>query len=325
MSSIGTPGSAAFQPRRFGKLDERNNDPGFISEDEDEFVFDNLSHKSSGSSLNVKTNTTQQLPPPPPSPMTIPKKPTQLSPPTSPTITITAANDEVRLRSKTLPPSKPPRITTAETPSQVDEWEAKLYGGGKHLELGGSDALKRRSWESSRVPLSVQNEIDEIIEKQTLHVPNGTTNLDDTKENDNEIEIRPKPLPRSSTLECIREKDKDMEKSDEKIDKIEKKPEKRFSKYFRKDKTTASTEDLRRSSQKQFGERIIIGHENEIRPIGKPIEVSQIILKKYEGKTREVCFIFLITKLLMNIIYIFMFIYVNLYFVVVLGNHVNCK
>lgn len=52
-SSIGTP--SGLTPRRsqqtFGDAD-----PGVFSEDEDEFVFDNLSHNCSGSSLNINQN-----------------------------------------------------------------------------------------------------------------------------------------------------------------------------------------------------------------------------------------------------------------------------
>ncbi|XP_043071974.1 rab11 family-interacting protein 1 isoform X3 [Drosophila grimshawi] len=59
-ASIGTPnsstglgviggGSGRRRGQRAGEAD-----PGVISEDEDEFVFDNLSHKSSGSSLNIQ-------------------------------------------------------------------------------------------------------------------------------------------------------------------------------------------------------------------------------------------------------------------------------
>lgn len=52
-SSIGTP--SGLTPRRslqtFGDAD-----PGVYSEDEDEFVFDNLSHNCSGSSLNINQN-----------------------------------------------------------------------------------------------------------------------------------------------------------------------------------------------------------------------------------------------------------------------------
>lgn len=50
-SSVSTPNTGL----RRNRFDDNNADPGVISEDEDEFVFDNLSHKSSGSSLNVRS------------------------------------------------------------------------------------------------------------------------------------------------------------------------------------------------------------------------------------------------------------------------------
>ncbi|XP_034101130.1 rab11 family-interacting protein 1 isoform X3 [Drosophila albomicans] len=61
-ASIGTPNSSnglgsgigGGSGRRRGGQRAGEADPGVISEDEDEFVFDNLSHKSSGSSLNIQ-------------------------------------------------------------------------------------------------------------------------------------------------------------------------------------------------------------------------------------------------------------------------------
>lgn len=38
----------------------------------------------------------------------------------------------------------------------------------------------------------------------------------------------------------------------------------------------------------QMDERIIIGHENDIKKSSKSIEISQEVLKKYDGKSREV-------------------------------------
>lgn len=264
ISSISTPGSEAFTPRRFGQT-AGDADPGVISEDEDEFVLDNLSHKSSGS-LNVKSGlNAPQLPPPSP-----------LSSNSS------VIDNDIKLRSKTLPPSKPPRVTP-DPPQKVDEWEAKLYG--KHLEVGSTDSLKRRSWESSRVPLSTQEETDEINDQHILANTAPTTpNLEDQKKTES-IE-KPRPLPRSATLESIEEKDKEIK--EEKIEKKEK-TEKRFSKlkYFQKKDKAESIEDLKmKFSQKQFGERIIIGHENELRQ--GDVKVSQELLKKYDGKSREV-------------------------------------
>jgi len=84
-------------------------------------------------------------------------------------------------------------------------------------------------------------------------------------------------------LESIVEKEKET-----KEEVVEKKPEKRMSKfkYFRKEKTD-SLEDIKQKlgTNKQFGERIIIGHENDIKRHGA--EVPQELLKKYDGKSRE--------------------------------------
>lgn len=267
ITSIGTPGSESFAPRRFGQT-AGDADPGVISEDDEEFVFDNLSHKSSGSSLNVRPNLHQpQLPPPSP-----------LSSNSS-----SAAEQDIKLRSKTLPPSKPPRITPEPSP-KLDEWEAKLYG--KHLEIGSSDSLKRRSWESSRVPLAKKDDVIESKE-QTQHTLANTApttpNLEDQKKT--ESMEKPKPLPRSATLESIEEKDKEIK--EEKAEKKEK-SEKRFSKlkYFHKKDKAESIEDLKlKLSQKQFGERIIIGHENDLRQ--GDIKVSKELLRKYDGKSRD--------------------------------------
>ncbi|XP_044573339.1 rab11 family-interacting protein 1 isoform X3 [Drosophila ananassae] len=59
-ASLGTPNSSTGRGQNGGSGRRRGGqrageaDPGVISEDEDEFVFDNLSHKSSGSSLNIQ-------------------------------------------------------------------------------------------------------------------------------------------------------------------------------------------------------------------------------------------------------------------------------
>ncbi|XP_065724158.2 rab11 family-interacting protein 2 isoform X6 [Drosophila suzukii] len=59
-ASLGTPNSSNGRGQNGGSGRRRGGqrageaDPGVISEDEDEFVFDNLSHKSSGSSLNIQ-------------------------------------------------------------------------------------------------------------------------------------------------------------------------------------------------------------------------------------------------------------------------------
>ncbi|KAJ6639834.1 Rab11 family-interacting protein 5, partial [Pseudolycoriella hygida] len=271
VSSIGTPGSGVFAPRRFGQS-AGDADPGVISEDEDEFVFDKLSHKSSGSSLNVPkvTSTTHHQPPSP------------LASNSSKSNT----DEDIRLRSKTLPPSKPPRTNGESGTQKVDEWEAKLYG--KHLDVGSSDSLKRRSWESSRVMLSSQHDIhesskDAANEHVLANTAPTTPNLEDQKRAASEQVDKPKALPRSATLESIVEKEK--ETKEEIVEK--KQPEKRVSKfkYFRKEKTDSLEDIKHKLGNKQFGERIIIGHENDIKRHGA--EVPQELLKKYDGKTRE--------------------------------------
>lgn len=291
VSSISTPGSGPFPERRFGGGQAAGEaDPGVISEDEDEFVFDNLSNKSSASSINLKPKNTPQMPPSQ-SPLAI------HSTSSIPHIVSSSAEEDIKLRSKTLSttaPSKPPR-TASDTP-QVDEWEAKLYG--KHLD-GSSDSLKRRSWDS-RVPLSsVKNETEEFHAHERNNVVTSTTaptspNLDEQKHH-NHRDDKPQPLPRSGTLDSIVEKEQDSAVAKDK------KSDKRFTskfKHFRKDKNE-TIDDIRMLKnglhQKQFGERIIIGHENDFL---KQVEVSPELLNKYEGKSREV-FVFLKIEIIM--------------------------
>lgn len=220
--------------------------------------------------------------------MNVAKVPTnpQLTPPSPLASNSSKSTDEdIRLRSKTLPPSKPPRIN-GDSNTKVDEWETKLYG--KHLEVGSSDSLKRRSWESSRVLLSSQQDINESNKEPThehvlANTAPTTPNLEDKKRTTSEQVDKPRPLPRSATLESIVEKEKET-----KEEVVEKKPEKRLSKfkYFRKEKTDSLEDIKHKLGNKQFGERIIIGHENDVRGHGS--EVPQELLKKYDGKSREV-------------------------------------
>ncbi|ALC48647.1 Rip11 [Drosophila busckii] len=217
-ASIGTPNSSAGglggSGRRRGQR-AGEADPGVISEDEDEFVFDNLSHKSSGSSLNIQRSGLQPPPlggannnftPRNPSPLlsngngngngkskmnggkpkvqeTLNETDTQLQAELeqleldfSVRTRTNAAPVAVAVDPVAPPPSKPPRIQQQQpemelelerererepepdpelepmpetTNAKLNEWESKLYAG---LEVGSSDSLKRRSWET-RVPL----------------------------------------------------------------------------------------------------------------------------------------------------------------------------
>jgi len=291
VSSLSTPGSGPFQQRRFISGQAASEaDPGVISEDEDEFVFDNLSNKSSASSINVKPKNTQNAPTPP-SPLAVQSNTSHSS--------VTASNeDDIKFRTKlSLTPVKPPR---ASDEAEVDEWEQKLYG--KNSDLTVSEPLKRLSWDA-RVPLNKFDEMTMGMDKnnyqQSVTAPTSP-NLNEQKSHEQEqINEKPQPLPRTGTLESIVEKH--HETPEPVIEKEKKeKSEKRFAnklKYFRKEKSE-SHDDFGRgvtanknvaNQQKQFGERIIIGHENEHLLIGghKTIEVPPDVLKKYEGKSRE--------------------------------------
>ncbi|XP_052900242.1 rab11 family-interacting protein 5 [Anopheles moucheti] len=130
-----TPSTASLHPSSGGRQSKQtfgDADPGVISEDEDEFVLDNLSHKSSNGSLNLR------------SAANVPKP----APATASTPLEWTGRD-----------TEPRGDTPVATGEKVDEWEQKLYG--KHLDIGNTDSLKRRSWESSRVMLSARLEESE--------------------------------------------------------------------------------------------------------------------------------------------------------------------
>lgn len=321
-SSIGTPsGLTSRQSRQtFGDAD-----PGVISEDEDEFVFDNLSHKSSGSSLNINRHAHHQQ-----------QQHQQFQHlPKSATQSTSSTPDETRKhKSMTLPaPSKPPRVASESEEGAVprDEWEQKLYG--KHLEIGSTDSLKRRSWESSRVMLSVQQEEEEdkvavpAVEPTPTSVtaPTSPTLAEKSKAAEAEAADKPRPLPRVGSQDVaaaaaakVSDKlilDNSSSGSRRSINQPSPKLEKEHSstsftkklKHFIKDHRAESMENLSSSKTKLNGtskhhlhhhnhnnERIIIGGENDLPPTlgiarqSKLVtEVSPEIAAKYEGKTRE--------------------------------------
>lgn len=291
-SSIGTPSMVVKNSRNMGNIG--NADPGVISEDEDEFVFDNLSHKSSGSSLNSRPKTNNLI--------------------------LTGNDDATPSKSATLPPLKPPRNVN-ETPtkdSKVDEWESKLYG--KSLGQGHStDSLKRRSWENSRVPLNSEDGVKELettIEEQSLDrislssSPTAPASPTIYKKQQSELLTpRPRALPRSNTasesmvtmdVQDIPINTSPISLKTEKPEKHEK-PEKQdniFSKKWnkiRKEFSTSKDEQIRnqynKTSTGNGGERIIIGGDNMFNNQSygeKKVEVSKEILAKYDGKSKEV-------------------------------------
>ncbi|KFB40156.1 AGAP000116-PA-like protein [Anopheles sinensis] len=158
LSGMGASGSSAVTPvagggslagGRQSKQTFGDADPGVISEDEDEFVLDNLSHKSSNGSLNLRAAKSEER-----SPATLRQHPPNVPARTAhslPSAEVGAAEVE----------KASPAPTPAASGTKVDEWEQKLYGRNHLLDIGSTDSLKRRSWESSRVMLSVQQEDQE--------------------------------------------------------------------------------------------------------------------------------------------------------------------
>ncbi|KAH8303039.1 hypothetical protein KR018_000684, partial [Drosophila ironensis] len=274
-ASLGTPNNstgrgqngAGGSGRRRGGQRAGEADPGVISEDEDEFVFDNLSHKSSGSSLNIQRSGLQppQLTSVVGTPNFAPRHPSPLlannnngnsnsnsnnnrnSGKGKPVareeddVPIDAEMEQLELDfsvraharananssgiggvggASTLPaPSKPPRIPEqverekqetldkqkqvekererereqeAQKPSEVesdkDEWASKLYGGGKYLDIGSSDSLKRRSWEA-RVPIPAS------VEEPPPMPTSSSSSSSSSSSEDSDDEAAPAPLP----------------------------------------------------------------------------------------------------------------------------------
>uniref|UniRef100_A0A2M3Z5F7 Protein kinase c conserved region 2 n=1 Tax=Anopheles braziliensis TaxID=58242 RepID=A0A2M3Z5F7_9DIPT len=139
-------------------------DPGVISEDEDEFVLDNLSHKSStgsvshwpnhalaGSNTDRTTTAGQRQP----EGLVFSSTPVTEAPVS---FGISKASSSNSLVGTTGQQGDSPAAK-----EKLDEWEQKLYG--KHLEIGSTDSLKRRSWESSRVMLSAARQ-EELQQQQ---------------------------------------------------------------------------------------------------------------------------------------------------------------
>nr|XP_023017515.1 rab11 family-interacting protein 1 isoform X2 [Leptinotarsa decemlineata] len=154
-SSIGSVGSLNIRSGNLEKFKSRQTledaDPGVVSDD-DEFTFDDLSHKSSASSISqsatnrtvspvIKTSSVENIPP-----------------------------SDIRKASlgAVIPPVKPPR-TDQKLPQ--DEWESKLVGNKPRVGLkpGSSESLNRRSWDSSKLAYQIEEEPNDLLE-----VPNNS-------------------------------------------------------------------------------------------------------------------------------------------------------
>uniref|UniRef100_A0A182K965 Uncharacterized protein n=1 Tax=Anopheles christyi TaxID=43041 RepID=A0A182K965_9DIPT len=161
-----TPSTASLHPSSGGRQSKQtfgDADPGVISEDEDEFVLDNLSHKSSNGSLNVRASANASG-----------QAVTPFAATTSTSFSTTSTPVEWPVRESEGAAAETPTASSAS--EKVDEWEQKLYG--KHLDIGNTDSLKRRSWESSRVMLSARREEadqePEVGERQEQQAAGGT-------------------------------------------------------------------------------------------------------------------------------------------------------
>ncbi|XP_012234984.1 rab11 family-interacting protein 2 [Linepithema humile] len=250
-------------------------DPGVISEDEDEFTFDDLSHKSSASSLNAPvpnvnnsnangiTNGSQNI------------SSNEVHTPPAPINTA---------------PSKPPRFVMSASATNLskvdnltkdDEWGLKLYG------KQASSVPKR--WESK--PKIV---VDEVQDKHDASPTRSRSpvvlKLKDPPE-------PPSPAPReilysrinkdeklATSKEKLTKEDKSKDKKDDKHGQRSPKEEKHAKKDKKKDKESKFKDDENYLSS----ERIIIGGEDAIKNIANlKSRLPHEVLNQFNGKSRE--------------------------------------
>lgn len=266
-------------------------DPGVISEDDDEFAFENLSHKSSGSSLNTRG---------------FPQRGQDKQ--RSPAVSVRSVNssaadvtstmamaedvpmDDVVYKNRSM--TLPAQPKEQQPPPAKDEWAEKLY-------QGSSDSLKRRSWEpaAARVPLETTRKEEErvtapsspAVSERTQIMAATRTSLPVT-----EAATIPQPLPRSNTLESIVETTKSTAGKPPKLEKENKFTKKlKYLREFGRSDGRDSAGDERRIKPTLSGqfynnqsERIIIGHENDVKASNG--ELPREVLQRYEGKSREV-------------------------------------
>lgn len=283
ISSLSMTGNNRFDDRRFEGTQTRGDaDPGVISEDEDEFAFDNLSNKSSVSSINLKSKSHLQNTPLAPSPLARQSYSSSFA-----NVSMKIEDESPKITETPQKPEVPKRQSL-----QVDEWEAKLYG--KNID-SATDSLKRRSWEPQK-RVEQSNPFEEEEEAAAKNPFEDEVNLNpfDQTSHDDILDSVPQKIPEktyelSSTLPRETTHKEKKEKS-----------EKRFTnklKYFRKEKHNGSNDEINLNKhtpnqQRQFTERIIIGHENDM--LGqRTVEVPPALLKKYDGKSREVRMILL--------------------------------
>ncbi|XP_035739076.1 rab11 family-interacting protein 1-like isoform X2 [Vespa mandarinia] len=275
-------------------------DPGVISEDEDEFTFDDLSHKSSASSLNAPAVATVNG--------------TKKS--NSVTSVASAASfgrnnvgheqqQQQQQQQQTAPvtpanvaPNKPPRFATSSSTSSLskidnqkeeDEWGLKLYGKQ-------SNAPKR--WESTKLnnpKILVDEPKDDRSDLSPTHSPSPSSRFRDTSE-------PPSPAPREIIQHKINKDEKPALIKDKfsKENNLKDKREEKFvtrspreEKNAKKDKKNKEKENKTKEIKEEknrpsSSERIIIGGEDAFK--GEHLtkhRLSHEILSQFDGKSRE--------------------------------------
>ncbi|KAL0269773.1 UNVERIFIED_CONTAM: hypothetical protein PYX00_007395 [Menopon gallinae] len=237
----------------------RNVDPGVISEDEDEFTFDNLSHKSSGNSLN-SSSALENL-----------------------------AGGEFLRRSTKGPPMKPPRVNAITTPTvtpekPVDEWEQKLFGKGDTLKRFSHDQFKLPPSDSSPALLTHAEKLsrnnsmqsatkeEKLSRNNSIHSPVKEVKNDpipDVKEPEKPQETPPPVTERKSLTSQFNAKQEAEQETKE-------------SKFAKKLKQLQT----KMQERKEY-DRFIVGQES----VSKPPEVSskhtKDVLEKFESKSRD--------------------------------------
>lgn len=258
-------------------------DPGVISEDEDEFTFDDLSHKSSASSLNAPA-------------VGVGNSDSVVSVASS-----ASSGNNFEAHHSPAPantaPSKPPRFSMSFSTTALskvdnikdDEWGLKLYGKQVASNNNNNNNIKR--WENKSSPKIVIDEPkDERRELSPVGSPSATLQRRETSES-------PNPAPR----QVLQARNRNEEKSTpNKIVKEEKAKEKKEEKHIgtwspkdekqrkekRKDKEWNKSKDFN-DENNPSSERIIIGGEDAVETTLIKSRLPHEILAQFEGKSRE--------------------------------------
>ncbi|XP_003490087.1 rab11 interacting protein [Bombus vancouverensis nearcticus] len=253
-------------------------DPGVISEDEDEFTFDDLSHKSSASSLNAPV---------------VANSNSVASIASSNSSSNNFEAHHVPPAPTNAAPNKPPRFSMSASTTSLskvdnikeDEWGLKLYG--KQV----NNNVKR--WDSKASPKIVIDEPkDEYRESSPINSPSSTLKRQELPE-------IPSPAPREVLLTKNKLEDKfaSTKEKNVKEEKLKEKKEDKYSCWSPKDEKQ-SRKDKKKEKENKFkdfnddnnlsGERIIIGGEDAIKTTASvKSHLPHEILAQFEGKSRE--------------------------------------